>query len=65
VEAAAAFFLSSLIFSVLLMELFGGKSVESVDDDRLVKSMSELFLTGALRLPGGGDSLAFTEAKPE
>ncbi|HEV8132503.1 MAG TPA: TetR/AcrR family transcriptional regulator C-terminal domain-containing protein [Acidobacteriota bacterium] len=51
VEAAAAFFLSALTFSLLLMELFGGKSVESVDDDRLVKSMSQLFLTGALRLP--------------
>ncbi|MBI3941095.1 MAG: TetR/AcrR family transcriptional regulator [Acidobacteria bacterium] len=48
-EAAAAFFLSSLVFSLLLMELFGGKSVESMDDDRLVKGISELFLTGTVR----------------
>ncbi|MBI2821455.1 MAG: TetR/AcrR family transcriptional regulator [Acidobacteria bacterium] len=48
IEAAAAFFLSALIFSLLLMELFGGKSVESLDDERLVRSMSEVFLTGIL-----------------
>ncbi len=54
VEAAAAFFLSSLTFSLLLMELFGGKSVEHVDDERLVKSVSELFLSGTLRVPESG-----------
>lgn len=49
IEAAAAFFLAGLIFSLLLMELFGGKQVETVDDDRLVKSISDLFLSGAMR----------------
>jgi len=64
VEAAAAFFLSSLIFSLLLMELFGGKSVENVDDERLVKSISALFLTGALRLPETGPGI-LTGVEPE
>ena len=63
VEAAAAFFLASLIFSLLLMELFGGNLVESIDDDRLVKTISQLFLTGVLR-PPGGNSAVFAEAKP-
>lgn len=48
VEAAAAFFLAALTFSLLLMELFGGKLVEQVDDDRLVKSMVEVFLKGVV-----------------
>lgn len=46
-EAAGAFFLSSLTFSLLLMEVFGGKEVEQIDDERLVKNVAELFLTGA------------------
>jgi AcrR family transcriptional regulator len=46
VEAAAAFFLSSVIFSLLALELFGGKSVETIDDERLIRNMSMLFLTG-------------------
>lgn len=48
IEAAAASFLASLIMSLLLIEVFGGKSVERVDDERLVKSMTELFLNGVL-----------------
>lgn len=47
-EAAAASFLASLIMSLLLIEVFGGKAVETIDDERLVKSMTELFLTGIL-----------------
>lgn len=46
VEAAAAFFLSALIFSVLALEILGGKAVEQVDDARLVTGMSDLFLRG-------------------
>jgi AcrR family transcriptional regulator len=48
VEAAAAFFLSALIFSVLALEILGGKAVEQVDDTRLVAGMSDLFLRGIL-----------------
>ncbi len=46
VEAAAASFLSSLTFILLVAELFGGKNVETLDDERLVRSMSDLFLRG-------------------
>ena len=48
IEAAAAFFLSALIFSVLALEILGGKAVERVDDARLVAGMSDLFLRGIL-----------------
>jgi AcrR family transcriptional regulator len=47
VEAAAAFFLSALTFILLVVELFGGKHVEALDEERLVQSMSDLFLRGA------------------
>ncbi len=53
VEAAAAFFLSALTFSLLLLEVFGGKSVETVPDDRLIGMMSDLFLNGVLEAKGG------------
>ncbi len=48
IEAAAAFFLSALIFSLLVLEVFGGKAVEKVDDSRMIRGMSDLFLKGAL-----------------
>ncbi len=48
VEAAAAFFLSGLIFSLLALEVFGGKRVEDVDDARLIGGMPDLFLLGIL-----------------
>ncbi|MEO7652683.1 MAG: TetR/AcrR family transcriptional regulator [Bryobacteraceae bacterium] len=46
VEAAAAMFLSALTFILLVMELFGGKHVEPLDEERLVREMSDLFLKG-------------------
>lgn len=46
VEAAAAFFLSGLTFILLVVELFGGKQVEALDEERLVGSMSSIFLKG-------------------
>jgi AcrR family transcriptional regulator len=46
VEASAAFFLSALTFILLVVELYGGKQVEALDEERLVKSMSDLFLRG-------------------
>jgi TetR/AcrR family transcriptional regulator, mexJK operon transcriptional repressor len=46
VEASAAFFLSALTFILLVVELYGGKQVEALDEERLVQSMSDLFLRG-------------------
>lgn len=46
VEASAAFFLSALTFILLVIELFGGNQVETLDEERLVRSMSDLFLKG-------------------
>ena len=46
VEAAAAFFLSALTFILLVVELFGGKQVEALDEERLVQSTTDLFLRG-------------------
>jgi AcrR family transcriptional regulator len=42
VEASAAFFLSALTFILLVMELFGGKHVENLDEERLVRSLRQL-----------------------
>lgn len=49
VEAAAAIFLASITGPLLLTELFGGKSVENLDDDRLLGELSNLFLKGVMR----------------
>lgn len=49
VEASAAYFLSALTFILLVTELFGGKQVESLDEERLVRSMSDVFLNGVKR----------------
>jgi AcrR family transcriptional regulator len=46
VEAAAAFFLSGLTFILLVVELFGGQQIEPLDDERLVRSLSDIFLRG-------------------
>jgi len=46
VEMAAAIFLASLTGPLLAMELFNGKSIESLDDDQLVGQISNLFLNG-------------------
>lgn len=48
VDMAAAEYLTSLIMSLLLIEVFGGKAVEQIDDERLVGGMTDLFLRGAL-----------------
>ena len=49
VEAAAAIFLSSLMGMLLMTELFGGKNVEQLDDDRVVRELSAAFLQGVIR----------------
>ena len=46
VEASAAFFLSALTFILLVVELYGGKQVEALDEERLVRSMTDIFLRG-------------------
>lgn len=46
-DAAAASFLASVIMTLLLMEVFGGRAVEQFDDDRLARGMTDLFLNGA------------------
>ena len=50
-DAAAASFLSSVIMSFLLIEVFGGKTIEHIDDERLASSMTDLFLHGVLPAP--------------
>lgn len=48
IDTAAAAYLTSLIMSLVLIELFGGKWVEKVEDARLAKGMTDLFLRGVL-----------------
>jgi len=49
VEVSAAFFLSGLTFILLVVELFGGNQVEALDEERLVRSMADVFLKGVER----------------
>jgi AcrR family transcriptional regulator len=48
IEAAAATFLASLTGILLMHELFGGKHVESLDDDRVLRQMCDTFLHGTV-----------------
>ena len=48
-EAAAAMFLAALTGILLIMEMFGGKEVEPLDEERLVREISDLFLQGILK----------------
>jgi AcrR family transcriptional regulator len=49
VEVAAAVFLAALTGPLLMVELFGGKHVEMLDDERLVNEVSDVFLEGVRR----------------
>jgi AcrR family transcriptional regulator len=49
IEAASAAFLASLLGSVMTFELFGGRQVESLDEDRLLQEVCETFAHGILR----------------
>ena len=51
IEAASAIFLASLIGSVMTFELFGGRQVESLDDERLLCQMCATFLQGIAKKP--------------
>jgi len=46
VEAAAAIFLAAVTGPILLVEVFGGRDVERLDDDRLLASIADVFLRG-------------------
>lgn len=48
VEAAAAMFISALSGILLVVELFGGQQVEPLDEERLVRELTSLFLHGIL-----------------
>src|ERR1700733_8829733 len=49
VEAAAAMFLAALTGILLMYELFGGKEVETLDDDRVLRQMCDTFLHGIVK----------------
>lgn len=53
-EVAAAVFLAALTSVFLVLEVVGGKRVEAIDDDRLIHSMSDVFLRGIGRGAAGG-----------
>jgi len=46
VEAAAAMFISSLSGILLVVELFGGQKVEPLDEERVVRELTTVFLHG-------------------
>jgi AcrR family transcriptional regulator len=48
-EAGAAFFLAALIGALLMVELLGGRKVETLDDERFIAAASEIFLGGVKR----------------
>ena len=45
-EAAAAMFISALSGILLVVELFGGEQVEPLDEERLVRELTTVFLHG-------------------
>jgi AcrR family transcriptional regulator len=49
VEAAAAMYISSLSGILLVVELFGGKTVEPLDEERVVREITDVFLNGVLQ----------------
>ncbi len=49
VEASAAVFLGALMGVLLVVEFFGGKQVEPLDDERLVRELSSLFIRGVMK----------------
>ena len=46
VEAAAAMYISALSGILLVVELLGGKKVEPLDEERLVRELTDVFLHG-------------------
>jgi AcrR family transcriptional regulator len=48
-EATAALFLAALTGPLLFTELYGGQRVEPLDDERLLNTISDVFLNGVRR----------------
>lgn len=46
IEAAAAMFISALSGILIVVELFGGKQVEPLDEDRVISELTNVFLNG-------------------
>ena len=49
VEAAAAMFLAALTGMFMVHDIFGGKEVEPLDEDRALREICDTFLTGVVR----------------
>ncbi|HVW10316.1 MAG TPA: TetR/AcrR family transcriptional regulator C-terminal domain-containing protein [Bryobacteraceae bacterium] len=49
VEAAAAMFLAALTGTFIMHEVFGGRKVEPLDDERVLSQMCNTFLRGVMR----------------
>jgi len=49
IEAASAMFLAALIGSVMTFEFFGGRHVETLDEDRLLRQLCLNFLRGVAK----------------
>ncbi|HWP86154.1 MAG TPA: TetR/AcrR family transcriptional regulator C-terminal ligand-binding domain-containing protein [Terriglobia bacterium] len=49
VEAAAAMYISALSGILLVVEFFGGQKVEPLDEERLVRELTDVFLNGVVR----------------
>jgi AcrR family transcriptional regulator len=49
VEAASAMFLASLTGMFVMHEIFGGKKVEPLDDERVLSQMCDTFLRGVMK----------------
>jgi AcrR family transcriptional regulator len=49
IEAAAAMFLASLTGTFMMHEIFGGKQVETLDDERVLDAMCGIFLRGVTK----------------
>lgn len=49
IEAASAMFLASLIGSVMTFEFFGGRHVETLDEERLLRHLCRNFLSGVAK----------------
>ncbi len=52
IEMAAAIFLAALTGIFVTYEIYGGRHVETLDDERLLRQMCDTFLHGVVKNPG-------------
>lgn len=52
IEMAAAIFLAALTGIFVTYEIYGGRHVETLDDERLLRQMCDTFLHGVVKDPG-------------